>query len=157
LPQASEYQRALLSDDVLTLAEYETAKLAQLACLREAGLTVLEPVRLNGLLKYKFTVAAPVEQTEAPKLINNCKEEYADVVDVVWAEVSISFVQETIRESRRLMSECYRSKGLKVEERPWIAEGTATQQQHLECLLEVDAVLDLGGVSYGVDGDGRPQ
>lgn len=156
LPEASAYQHALLDDGKLTLTEYEMAKLAQVACLRQAGLTVLEPIRLNGLLKFKLTVTAPAEQVDARDLIHNCKEEYADVVDVIWSEVSLPLVQDAIRESRKLMSECYRDHGLKVEERPFDSSDPAVRQRHDDCVQQVDAQLDLGGVSYGVDGDGRP-
>jgi|GEM_PF-4591112 len=155
--EASEFQMRLLEDRVLTLEEYEQAKLAQVACLTDAGLTVQQPVRLNGLLRYKLTVAAPAERTDATNIIARCKREYANVIDVVWAEVSISLTQGVIEESRRMMAECYDANGLRVRDKPYDSPDPGERQKHLDCEMAVQSALDLGGVSYGVEGDGRPQ
>ncbi len=154
LPQATDYQRAVLADGMLTLTEYEAAKLAQVQCLNEAGLNVLGG-KLNGLYLYRFTVAAPADSAGPPPAIGFCKKEYANVIEMVWAEVSVPMSRATIDESRQLMAECYKASSLKVDAHPEDSPDPEIQQRYRECLRKVQTALDIEGFSFGVDGDGR--
>ena len=157
LPQASEFQRELLSDGSLTLAEYESAKLAQIGCLRENGLEVVGDTELNGLMMIRFTVAATGPESVATSIISDCKREFANVVEMVWAEVSAPLIQEKIHESRRMMRECYDNNDLRVEDKPHDSDDTNVQARYRECVRGVQSALNMGGISYGVEGDGRPE
>jgi hypothetical protein len=155
LPDASETQKETLGDGRLSLAEYEAAKLAEVACLREAGLTVPETIELDGLFRYRYTVYSENNQ-ESDGAIGRCAREHAGVIDMVWAEVSVPLYQETIVESRRLMKECYDKSGLKVRDEPHRSTDPEIIASYHNCRSGVDALLRLGGVFWGVEGDGRP-
>ena len=157
LPQASEFQRNLLSDGSLTLTEYESAKLAQIACLRENGLEIVGDIGLNGLKMIRFTVASSGPQSVATSVISDCKREFAHVIEMIWAEVSAPLIQEVISESRRMMRECYDENSLRVEDRPHDSDDPNVQAKYSQCAREMQSVLNMGGIFYGVEGDGRPQ
>lgn len=157
LPEASDFEKDLIEDARISVAEYEAAKLAEVACLRTAGVTVQEPVRLDGLYKYRLVLSYPAGRPELSNAARECNKEHSGVIDRLWAEVSVPLYQRTISESRRLMAECYRQNGLKVDERPQDSTDPAVQERYRACLTGMWAALDIEGVSFGVDGDGRPQ
>lgn len=157
LPQASEFQKRLLDDGQLTLAEYESAKLAQVRCLTDAGLRVDGDLTPNGLYVIRFSVVSEGPLRPTGSRISDCKKEYAHIIDMVWAEVSVPLVQEVIAESRRMMAACYAESGLRVEDKPHDSMDPDIQSRYRRCNDRVQTALNLGGVSYGVEGDGRPQ
>ncbi len=150
-------KKDLIEDAHISVAEYEAAKLAEVACLRTAGVTVQEPVRLDGLYKYRLVLSYPAGRPELSNAARECNKEHSGVIDRLWAEVSVPLYQRTISESRRLMAECYRQNGLKADERPQDSTDPAVQERYRACLTGMWAALDIEGVSFGVDGDGRPQ
>lgn len=155
LPGASEAQRAVLEDGDLTLAEYEAAKLAEVACMRDAGLTVPATIELDGLYRYRYTIYSETRQ-DGDGAIGRCSREHANVIDMVWAEVSVPLYEEAIVESRRLMKECYDRSGLKVADEPHRSADPEVIAKYANCRANVDEALNMGGVSFGVEGDGRP-
>ena len=157
LPQASDFQRDILADGRLTLAEYESAQLAQVGCLRDAGFTIVGEAKLNGLFLYRYTVAASTDPSVHSKSLGDCKREYTNVIDMVWAEVSQPMVQGVIRESRTLMAECYRDSGLSIDDRPYDSPDPEISEKYRQCVSKMQTALDISGVTFGVDGDGRPQ
>lgn len=156
LPSASEYETAVLADGMLTLAEYEAAKLAQVQCLREAGLTVVNP-HLNGIYVYRFMVAVESGFGVPPSAVGACKQQFAGVIDMVWAEVSAPMAQAIVEESRRMMAECYAQSGLSVDDRPHDSADPEVLVKHRHCEQLMQTALDIEGISFGVDGDGRPR
>ncbi|MGH2609385.1 MAG: hypothetical protein ACRDHF_09890 [Tepidiformaceae bacterium] len=156
LPRASDYEKQLLADGELTLAEYEAAKLAQVQCLQEAGLRVINP-HMNGVYLYTFMVAFESPSGDLPAAVSSCNKQHAGVIDQVWAEVSIPLAQATIDTSRRMMAECYEESGLKVQDHPESSADPFVVAKHERCTDEVQAALNIEGISYGVDGDARPR
>jgi hypothetical protein len=157
VPSASEFQRSLFSDGVLSLAEYESAKLGEIQCLKEAGLGIEGDTRPNGIFLIRFLIVSQGPSDPSRSAIAQCRKEYAEVVDMIWAEVSVPLVQDVIKESRRLMAECYDRNGLRVDEKPHDSLDPEIESRFRSCLAQVDTALNLGGVSYGVEGDGRPR
>lgn len=157
VPRASEFQRSLFSDGALSLAEYESAKLGEIQCLKDAGLGIEGDTRPNGLFFIRFLIVSRGPSDPSRGAIAQCRKEFTEIVDMIWAEVSVPLVQDVIQESRRLMAECYKRNGLRLDEKPHDSLDPEVEARFRSCLAQVDTALNLGGVSYGVEGDGRPQ
>ena len=154
-PLASEAERPLLEDGYLTLAEYEGAKLAELACLRERGLTVPDRLVLDGLYRFTYPVSASgAAIATARSAIAECNKAYAMVLDMAWAEITAPLAQETVAKSRAWMATCLASVGLRVEDAPWRSTEPATVELYVGCIRQMQAVFKLGDLAFGVEGDG---
>lgn len=153
---ASEFQRALLADGRVSIAEYERAKLAEIQCLTEAGLAVEGATSIDGLYRIRFAVRATAEQaSRAPEMIQSCYREFASSIDRVWIDASAPLVQTVISASREIMADCYRAAALKPEDRPHQSLDPADVEAHRRCIEEMESKLNIEGIWYGVDGDGR--
>lgn len=156
LPNASDFEKALLADGLLTLTEYEGAKLAEVQCLRESGLEVLDP-HMNGIYLYRFTIKYESATGKQPDAIGDCKKQYTSVLEPIWAEVSVPLAQQTIDESRRMMADCYKREHLKIEDHPEDSFDPEVFDKSTRCKEQMWSALHVEGISYGVEGDGRPR
>lgn len=156
LPNASDFERTLLVDGQLTLSEYEGAKLAEVQCLRESGLEVLDP-HMNGIYLYRFVVKYESATGKQPDAIGDCKKQYTSVLEAIWAEVSAPLAEKVIAESRRMMADCYKREHLKIEDHPEDSFDPEVFDKYTRCKEQMWSALDIEGISYGVEGDGRPR
>ncbi len=85
LATTSEFQRALLEDGVVTAAEHERAQLAFIACIEEAGVTIVQLERTpSGLISLLSVGGAPTAeaQGEVEDVVAACDETfYSDIDD----------------------------------------------------------------------------
>lgn len=128
----SAYQKNLIQDGRLTFAEYESAAFATVDCLEKAGFTVfhvsgeLEYDRsqatpgpgLSARGRYKFDAgAAPSQRAELAEASGQCRAEYFDLVDLLWAEHTAPSEQD-LQLGREMIAACLREKGLLVPDNP---------------------------------------
>ena len=108
LADTSDFQRDLLEDGMLTLDEYERAKLEQARCLMDQGLEIdPDRLQLDGLLRYTYFITASAEiAPEAPAIMRDCQATYSIEVDRAWAEVSLPLLDNVIAESKAMVYGC---------------------------------------------------
>lgn len=108
LAEASDFQKDLLEDGILTLDEYERAKLEEARCLMDQGLEIdSDRLQLDGLLRYTYWITAPAEiAPEAPAIMSECQATYSSEVDRAWAEVSLPLLDDVIAESKAMVYGC---------------------------------------------------
>lgn len=136
---SSAFQRALLSDGVLTYAEYETAVLATVQCLRDRGVSIVtEPHAAPGnVIAFEFGgstqfsgEASDRENEEARLAYEDCYHEHQDVVDLAWARQN-QVDQRTLEGARAALRRCLHEAG--IEGVPENAKGRDFQPfQHFE-------------------------
>ena len=108
LADTSDFQRDLLEDGMLTLDEYERAKLEEARCLMDQGLEI-DPDRLrpDGMLRYTYFITASAEiASEAPAIMSDCDANFASEVDMAWAVVSLPLLDNVIAESKAMVYGC---------------------------------------------------
>ncbi len=85
LATTSEFQKALLEDGVVTAAEHERAQLAFIACIEEAGVTIVQLERTaTGLISLLSVGGTPTAeaQGEVEEVVAVCDETfYSDIDD----------------------------------------------------------------------------
>ena len=126
LQAASDYERPLLSDGILTFSEYETASLAEISCLKDSGLQVIHfdhfsNIDLNESLpgpkltsrgKYLYSAVIPADITleDAQREISACKNRYTATLAFLWAE-KIAPGEKELQVIRRRIAACLREAG----------------------------------------------
>lgn len=112
LEDASEFQRELIEDGIITFADYERAVYATVACLEERGVDVVEGPELTGRNVYQFTYAAD-DREQGPVVYWECYEEHQVVIDRVWAGTGQENpTEEELEEARAALEACLRGAGI---------------------------------------------
>lgn len=129
LSQASEPERRLLEDGVLTFAEYEGVTLAAVNCLATAGIGVISPPHLTspprkGLVlvgRGQYRYSPDLDETsftpQRGAIAGACLSSNAAVVQALWIEFTSPSLAE-IEEARLKVSQCLINEGYDVPLRP---------------------------------------
>ncbi len=137
LAAASEFERPLLADGVLTFAEYEQAVFAGLSCLEEKGATIVHvvPVVFGGTVHGDFAQAKPgprltargqyfyipslpgLSLPETQSIRESCAKQYHSIIDFLWAE-AIAPTESERQTMTTVMGDCMRERGLEIPENP---------------------------------------
>lgn len=130
---------------MLTLDEYERAKLAQIQCLLDVGFAIDPPQpEMNGMLLYQFMVMVPPSLASSGQAtITECSQRYADAVGRVWSEVSWPLIQDVIAESKAMVYGCLVDSGFNPGDSgvdPRSAEFLAAEE---ECATAMRETLDM--------------
>ncbi len=96
LAALSEFQRDILTDHEVTWAEYESAILAEHACLEDAGYTP-NPIKTDGA-RLEFTTDVDYRSEADPaaadarflEIIADCGRTYSRVVATVWEQGQVA-------------------------------------------------------------------
>lgn len=84
LAKTSEFQKTLLEDGVVTAAEHERAQLAYIACIEDAGVTIVQlertPTGLISLMSVGGTDSADALD-DVDEIVSVCDEEYYSNID----------------------------------------------------------------------------
>lgn len=84
LATTSDFQRSLLEDGVVTAAEHERAQLAYIACIEDAGVTIVQleraPSGLISLMSVGGTESADALD-DVDAVVSECDEEYYSNID----------------------------------------------------------------------------
>ena len=91
-PTISEYEAPLLSDGVVTFAEYEEAVLATVACLRQSGVVASDPTldQAGRIFVYSYEVSESESETledaqaRADAVYSTCFTTYEDDLQNTW-------------------------------------------------------------------------
>src|SRR6185312_9906551 len=104
---ANQYQKDLVKDGSLTLNEYETAELAEVACIQAKGFTV-DPssTKLNGLARYQIKVVDFTDLAAEQDAKGACIRTYTSALDQVWADITVAISNKVVAESRHFMATC---------------------------------------------------
>lgn len=154
--KTSAFQQALLSDGLLTYAEYESAVLATVQCLRDRGIEIVtEPHPAPGEVivfefggSTSFSGESAVRENEAARLsYEACYHEHQDVVDLAWARQH-EVDERTLERARAALRSCLEEAG--VEGIPKNAKGRDFQPfQRFEafpkCQERVAEEFDISG------------
>ncbi|MBI5949282.1 MAG: hypothetical protein HY875_14185 [Chloroflexi bacterium] len=129
LKNASDFQQAIFRDGVVTHEEYERATLAEIACLREAGLQFHEGPSTDALGRYYWALFYPagsdVDRGRAEA--QRCKNEYTDRIGMVWSNYRAPNYDEVMQSARDDLAACLREAGFDAPEHP--REGELIQFQ----------------------------
>lgn len=128
--EASEFERSLLQDGVLTFHEYEQATFAAVECMKSAGLGIgpgdgpevpenTEGPRLTARGKYTYNPYSPpnFSKDEFIRLVTECKRRYSDVIDFFWA-IKTAPTEVELQTMRASIGRCLRDTGHEVPEHP---------------------------------------
>ncbi|MCA9845676.1 MAG: hypothetical protein KC482_04140 [Dehalococcoidia bacterium] len=152
----SEFQASILSDGVLTIAEYESAALSKITCLRSAGLEVKGDLHLNSIgLILVSTRFADTTREQSTAMIASCEKEYMREIQMLWAIVTKPLVVEVATEFRHWTAECVTELGFPASNLPWESEEPAAIDAVAECIKGAQLMFDVGALSFGFDGDGK--
>lgn len=140
----------------LTLSEYEGAKLAEVQCLRESGLEVLDP-HMNGIYLYRFVVDESATGKQ-PDAIGDCKKQYTSVLEAIWAEVWLRSPRRSSLNRGESWAPLLQARAPQIEEdHPEDSFDPEVFDKYTRCKEQMWSALDIEGISYGVEGDGRPR
>ncbi|MCL4241150.1 MAG: hypothetical protein KJ048_07325 [Dehalococcoidia bacterium] len=118
LRSASEYQREILADGVVTFEEYETSVLATVTCLRESGLEIRTGPELDASgRRYTYSYTGGGDAGRQSELFWGCYREYGDKVDTAWAYQTTPTEQER-QAQRRFLTACLQDRGVAVPGAP---------------------------------------
>ncbi|MBI5949283.1 MAG: hypothetical protein HY875_14190 [Chloroflexi bacterium] len=130
---ASEYQRAILKDGVLTFGEYERSIFDEIACLKAAGFEV-GGVPLPGRPKpgpdpaltrrgeYQYVSRAlALTESEAEARRTHCSESFTSVIRNLWFE-HVAPTQADLQAARDAIGACLRGAGFTVSVHPGTQE-----------------------------------
>jgi hypothetical protein len=114
----SEYQARILGDGRVTASEYESAILAERACVLDAGGSAGEVVPSgNNELSFTYTVEAETEEarTSLERQTEACLDEYSSAVGTVWAYQQLLSPAQ-LDELRPRVATCLRELGIDVSD-----------------------------------------
>lgn len=127
---ASTSQKEILSDGVITFAEYESAIFAAVQCYNDAGVRISEyPTKQGGapVLGPKLThrgeyqyipqFPAGTGQQSATDITNRCERDIVGVIRPLWLD-HVSPTQQEVQAARDEMASCLRAAGLDAPQHP---------------------------------------
>ena len=111
-PRTTDDIKAVLSDDILTFAEYEASVLAAIKCIKDAGGGVAagDP-RLNSRGLYTFVPSWPIEKPAVQGKVLACVGDHVGILDLFWKEL-VSPSAKDIADAMAAMALCMRDNGL---------------------------------------------
>jgi hypothetical protein len=124
----SAYQRAILGDGILTVAEYQRAALDVVRCHKEAGANIVGPPVHAGEAgvkepwwsprgQYMYGAMYPDSEAAAEQKSNACEDEYFRYIGPIWANY-IAPTPKEMQEARDIVGRCLRDIGIDVPEHP---------------------------------------
>jgi hypothetical protein len=116
--QTSPFQAKILKDGKVTPTEYESAILAQRACVQSAGGTVSEVSQTgNNELGFTYTVEAPTEaaRSAAERKSEACIPKYISEIGKAWAYEQLLSPHQ-LDELRADVAQCLRSVGIDLRD-----------------------------------------
>jgi hypothetical protein len=152
---SSDYERSILSDGIVTFAEYRAASLAWAACGNEQGIAVHAP-RLDGLDRFNKDVLrfdTADEGRRAQTILQACSREFTDAVELVWAGATEPLDKALVKAARDATAACFEAAGYGTTERPWESADGDTQVAYSGCEREVSRELRVVE-GFGMTGDG---
>lgn len=143
---ASEFQRELLEDGLLTDSEYERAGLGLVECLRAGGVVVANPE--FGAQGFSFSTRDPLPsgQAEFDRVFDACYEEYFSLVEFAWADQTAPSEEEEAT-FYRYVAECLGDNGVLVDPTDPSSLATANDEDpalYLDCLRQANAIVTGG-------------
>lgn len=130
IKEASEFERTMFADGVLTFQEYEQATFGAVQCMRSAGFGIgpgdgpevsdgAEGPRLTPRGKYTYNPYSPpnFDRDEFIRIVTDCKQRYSNVVDFFWA-IKTAPTELELQRMRAEIATCLRQTGHEVAEQP---------------------------------------
>lgn len=143
---ASDYEKPLLADGVVTRAELDQARAAAVACMKSQGIVeesdeYLPPFEIG--FRTKAAVDGSISGQQVGLITESCKKQYFDVVSQTFLlnNPPSAEQQEALR---RGIIECMRAEGVKVKESASadeLVDDFATDRRYVECKTNVERRL----------------
>lgn len=153
-----EFQADLLADGRLSFAEYRTAMLAYLGCIREEGGTVAGPPTLTSRGRLKPEVAFHGGDPEVSVSIErSCHAKWFALPDQLWS-MHTSPREEVLQAARVALAACLRAAGFEdVPANPargelvkyWPSQGGVPVEVFYPCQADVERQFDMVGMGFG--------
>ncbi|RZI95947.1 MAG: hypothetical protein EOO67_01500 [Microbacterium sp.] len=163
---SSAFQAAILEDGVVTPGEYESAVLAERACVIAAGGSAGEITETgNNELGFTYTVEAETEQARAAAEIETeaCLDEHMSEVGTVWAYQQL-LSPEQLDEMRPRVAACLRGVGIGVSDaftqgqlRKLLAADPAALEGIKPCVAEFPGFFAVNPAQSHVEQDGHEE
>lgn len=115
LQSLSKFQQEIFADGEVTFSEYESAMIATVECLLEAGVPAKGPI-LESNNTYSFITSTPQGMTDEQMIahVQKCEDEYSSVVQLGWADTLAPSAEEE-REFYEGVATCLNRRGIPVE------------------------------------------
>ena len=109
------WQRAVLTDNVVTFAEHEAAKLRTVQCGEAAGLRMgVEPAVGLRPSRYSITAATEPEMNAAIEKLKTCEHEYMTEIESVWSLAKAHHSDADRDRAFGQLTVCLRAKGTEL-------------------------------------------
>ncbi len=135
----SPSQRDILSDGVITFAEYQKAETAWHVCMANAGLSV-PPMHLNGVALFNQSIISGPSREGLDSEDARCSHEYTGAIELVWSQVVASLGSKMAQIQRQALSTC-------------VAHNPAYTAH--DCMIAVSNATDTTGF-FGNNGSSPP-
>lgn len=147
LDRTSEFQRVILSDNLVTLSEYERAYLSFTQCITEAGYKFDKEPTLTALMDFDYRIIYPIEDVERGRSVHEaCRVEFTQEVELAWSHKEFAGEADIINEAQKRMVACAREAGIEVSE---YEDFRSLRQERSEdfytCLFVVQEQMNLPG------------
>lgn len=147
LDRTSEFQRVILSDNLVTLSEYERAYLSFTQCVTEAGYKFDKQPALTALMDFDYRIIYPTEDVERGRSVHEaCRVEFTQEVELAWSHKEFAGEAAVINEAQERMVACAREAGIEVRE---YEDFRSLRQERSEdfytCLFLVQEQMNLPG------------
>jgi hypothetical protein len=128
----SPYQRKILDDGVLTVAEYQQAALDVVRCHRESGARIVGAPHYAGedgapdpwwssRGQFMYGAGYPDDDPDKERKYHNCEGEYFATINPIWAN-HIAPTPTEVQQARDMVARCLRDEGIEIQEHPSIQE-----------------------------------
>ncbi len=147
LDRTSEFQRDILSDNLVTLSEYERAYLSFTQCIIEGGYKFDKEPTLTALMDFDYRIIYPIEDVERGRSVHEaCRVEFTQEVELAWSHKEFAGEADIINEAQKRMVTCAREAGIEVSE---YEDFRSLRQERSEdfytCLFVVQEQMNLPG------------
>jgi hypothetical protein len=147
LDRTSEFQRVILSDNLVTLSEYERAYLSFTQCITEGGYKFDKEPTLTALMDFDYRIIYPIEDVERGRSVHEaCRVEFTQEVELAWSHKDFAGEADIINEAQKRMVACAREAGIEMSE---YEDFRSLRQERSEdfytCLFLVQEQMNLPG------------
>lgn len=149
MEDASEFQRGILEDGIVTLVEYERAHLGFQQCIEEKGYTFSEGPRLTALMVYDYMILYPDVSriAEGQSAHADCRAEFTNQVSLAWTHRIFPGEAELLARADEAIDECLEGDGFQRPERPNPGATDPQNEAFIRCLFRIQEKFDIPGWS----------
>lgn len=152
----SDYQRAILSDGVITLSEYTAAETAWRTCMVDAGLP-MPPLKLDAMGRYNVQYTTPAALFNTMQMARvQCSREYTNQLDLAWADATQALTEKIGEAQRSIVAQCMKANGYDIADVDPNGPADATNSSYSSCVFGAESATGMSGYLGGAPGVSTP-